>query len=204
MADIRVEMINRFKVYEAVIPFLKECLEKEGSMKVTDLEVINGGYWKSLRIELEHLSCSPSVHFDEEHPEGFKTIFSKFHDHNSEKAKAMLLEFQKQGDHILIVEGRQRKWRYFIPALLSPLAVLILTPFVRPFRFDRLFFTYLIPVLPLAIFWDELVGVLRTYDIQDIGSMLFESMDEKYFWEMSSLGSGSFPIQYIYGRPEKM
>ncbi|MEZ5362682.1 MAG: hypothetical protein R2748_10195 [Bryobacterales bacterium] len=50
-----------------------------------------------------------------------------------------------------------------LPLVLVPLFVLLMTPFIRPFRWSRLFWTYVIPVLPLAIFWDGVVSYLRAY-----------------------------------------
>jgi hypothetical protein len=35
-----------------------------------------------------------------------------------------------------------------------PLKVLLLTPLIKPQRFWRYVFTYLVPVLPLVIVWD--------------------------------------------------
>ena len=47
--------------------------------------------------------------------------------------------------------------------LLTPLAVGLATPFIRPFRWSRLFWTYVIPLVPLTCWWDGVVSQLRAY-----------------------------------------
>ena len=54
---------------------------------------------------------------------------------------------------------------------LVPLAVLVLTPAVRPFRWSRLFWTYLVPVLPPPILFDGVVSCLRVYTPEEMLAM---------------------------------
>ena len=62
------------------------------------------------------------------------------------------------------LRARASNWWEFLAAwTVLPLAQLLLTPFFRPFRFNRLMFTYLLPLIPLCTIWDGTVSLLRMY-----------------------------------------
>ncbi|NEN21977.1 hypothetical protein G3O08_00470 [Cryomorpha ignava] len=52
-----------------------------------------------------------------------------------------------------------------IATLLLPFCT---APFTKPFRWDRLLFTYLIPVGVLATFWDGMVSVQKSYSVEKL------------------------------------
>lgn len=87
--------------------------------------------------------------------------------------------------------------------LLVPLMVLLMTPFIRPFRWSRLLWTYLIPVVPLVSLFDGWVSCVRTYSVQELRE-LTEALDAKnYHWETGAVKSrsGLIPISYLIGVP---
>ena len=48
---------------------------------------------------------------------------------------------------------------------LTPIAV---TPLIRPLRWSRLLWTYLIPLVPVITLFEGLVSCLRTYSVQEL------------------------------------
>jgi len=74
--------------------------------------------------------------------------------------------------------------------LLTPLFVVIATPFIRPFLWKRLLWTYLIPFVPFICCWDGVVSQLRAYTISEL-SELTQGF-EGYEW---SAGSTYIPGQ---------
>ncbi len=52
--------------------------------------------------------------------------------------------------------------------VLVSLAVLLLTPAIRPFRWSRLFWTYVVPLVPLAVTFDGVVSCLRIYTPEEM------------------------------------
>jgi hypothetical protein len=78
---------------------------------------------------------------------GFRTQFLSFHHFKQKDTKAILQNAIDRNQAIGIFEAQQRDIKNLIERLLSPLSVLLLTPFIKPFKFDRIIFTYLIPVL---------------------------------------------------------
>jgi hypothetical protein len=54
---------------------------------------------------------------------------------------------------------------------LVPLFVLFVTPFMKPFKWRRLFWTYLVPLVPLTCLWDGVVSQLRAYTVTELRDM---------------------------------
>lgn len=80
----------------------------------------------------------------------------------------MLTDAIQRRRGIAVFEGTHRSATGLLVTLPVPLMVPVLTPFIRPFRWSRLLWTYLIPLLPLVILFDALVSSLRTYSVQEL------------------------------------
>jgi hypothetical protein len=134
---------------------------------------------------------------------GLRTMIGSFHHLRENTAKSVLKDAQESNQPIAIFEGFGRNVQSFILLLPSIIMAFLLMPFVRPFRWQNLFFTYLVPVLPLIVFFDGWVSFLRVYspsELRDIVSQLPEN--EHYIWEIGTLGPQSAP--YIVGLPRKL
>lgn len=82
----------------------------------------------------------------------------------------------------------------------SPLTVLLTTPFISPFRFGRLVFTYLIPIVPLFVWWDGIVSLLRTYSVQEMKELVSQlNQADSYTWHIGRMKSGPGAILYLLG-----
>ena len=84
-----------------------------------------------------------------------------------------------------------------------PLMVILMTPFIRPFRWSRLFWTYLIPLVPLVSLFDGLVSCLRTYSVAELRELVEGLEGEHYQWEIAELKSkpNPIPVTYLIGVP---
>nr|GFC50206.1 hypothetical protein [Tanacetum cinerariifolium] len=95
---------------------------------------------------------------------GFRVIFSAFHHFAPPQAEALLRDAVARGAGIGVFEGAGKSWLEIGLALtVLPVAQLLLTPFFRPFRWSRLIFTYLVPLIPLTTIWDGVVSIFRMY-----------------------------------------
>ena len=134
---------------------------------------------------------------------GFRTVFTAFHHFRPADARAILAAAVRDRQGIFVAEAIPRRPAALAMQLLVPLAVLALTPMVRPFRWSRLFWTYLVPVLPLAICFDGIVSTLRAYTPDELLAMGREVGGDEYEWEAGferSAGS-PLPIPYLIGVP---
>ena len=119
---------------------------------------------------------------------GLRTIFNAFHHFPPRAARNVLEDAVKAGQPICIFEIPERRLLTIIPLLLTPLFVLFATPFIRPFLWKRLLWTYLIPLVPFMCCWDGVVSQLRAYTIAELSELTHGLED--YEWS-----AGRTPIQ---------
>lgn len=134
---------------------------------------------------------------------GFRTVFTAFHHFRPADARAILAAAVRDRQGIAIAEASSRSWAALAMQPLVPLAVLALTPAVRPFRWSRLFWTYLVPVLPAAILFDGVVSTLRVYTPDEMLAMGREVGGGDYEWEagVERPAGSPIPIPYLIGVP---
>jgi len=99
---------------------------------------------------------------------GIRTIFNSFHHFAPDDARLVLKCAVESGHPIGIFEIPERSVAAIVPLLLTPLFVTIATPFIRPFLWRRLVWTYLLPLVPLTCWWDGLVSQLRAYTANEM------------------------------------
>jgi len=136
------------------------------------------------------------------HLPGFRTLFASFHHFRPEVARRILQDAVDERRPIGVLEVTERSPVHLVPALLNPLIVLLVTPFIRPFRLSRLFWTYLIPIVPLYVLWDGAVSCLRTYSPQELQELVDGLDSNDYVWEIGR--EAAFPrpsITYLLGYP---
>ena len=82
---------------------------------------------------------------------GFRLICNGFHHLPPPLARAVLADAVRQRRGIAVLEVTERS----VPALAvmatSPLMALAMTPFIRPFEWQRLALTYAVPAVPLTV-----------------------------------------------------
>jgi SAM-dependent methyltransferase len=134
---------------------------------------------------------------------GVRTVFSAFHHFQPGPARAILADAARQRVPIGIFEGAGKHyWEMAAAILLFPFIFFVVTPFIRPFRFSRLFFTYLVPLIPLCTIWDGCVSILRLYTPDHLRRLTAGIPAQDYTWETGKLKPkrGSEVI-YLIGYP---
>jgi hypothetical protein len=138
--------------------------------------------------------------------DGFRTIFTSFHHFPSREAQAILLDAVNRQQGIAIFEVPGRHILTIVLTLLVPVAGLLVTPFLRPFRWSRLLFTYVIPVVPLVLWFDGIVSCLRVYpppELAELTERLSFAKESKYQWDIGEERAGLLPITYLIGYPTR-
>jgi len=132
---------------------------------------------------------------------GFRTLFTSFHHFSPEEARAILQNAVDAGEGIGIFEVTRRA--PLTVGLMFPWALmpLVCTPWIRPFRWSRLLWTYLIPIIPLVFLFDGVVSCLRTYRRQELREIVDKLTANEYQWEIGEQASGTAPITYLIGYP---
>ncbi len=134
---------------------------------------------------------------------GTRTMFAAFHHFRPEAARQILRDAFEQRRAICVFEATSRTPGAIASAVLIPLLVLLLTPAVRPVSLVQILFTYLVPILPLLMFWDGLVSQLRTYSVVELEELTKDLRSPEYRWEVGLIQVPRLPagVPYLIGRP---
>jgi hypothetical protein len=131
---------------------------------------------------------------------GFRTMFLSLHHFKPKDAQQILQNAIDSKASIGIFEGQERSLPSLLAMFFSPISVLLTTPFIRPFKIGRILFTYLIPIVPLFVWWDGIISSLRTYSVREMKELV-EQLENKdsFDWEISKIRSGPGIILYLLG-----
>lgn len=133
---------------------------------------------------------------------GVRTMFLSLHHFSPDLATRILSDAVSANTPIAVFEAQQRNVEHVIRFSLSPLAVLLLTPLIRPFSLHRLLFTYLIPIVPFIVGWDGVVSVLRTYTPEEMLKLCNAADPQgRFIWNTETIVHGQQKIQTLTGRP---
>lgn len=131
---------------------------------------------------------------------GLRTFFSSFHHFPPHVARQVLRNAARNGDGILIAEVTQRSVAAMLFMLLAPLLVWLATPRLRPFKWSRLFYTYVIPAIPFVVCFDGIVSCFRTYSVDELRELTTSVEDLRYEWQLGLVyGRGPLPVTYVLG-----
>ena len=133
---------------------------------------------------------------------GMRTMFASFHHFERQDAVLILRNAFEQRYPIAVFEVTARTPAGIITAILIPFGVLLMTPKIRPVTWFQIVFTYLIPILPLMVFWDGLVSQLRTYSPAEMKAMTLEMSAPDYHWDCGTMKVPGTPlaVPYLIGK----
>jgi hypothetical protein len=134
---------------------------------------------------------------------GFRTMFSSFHHFSPAEARAILQNAVDANQGIGIFEITRCAPSTI--ALMFPWALMpfVFTPWIRPFRWSRLLWTYLVPVVPLVLLFDGVVSCLRTHRPRELREIVANLTATEYQWEIGehARAAAQMPITYLIGYP---
>jgi len=220
--------------YEPVVSQLSAALARTGESRIVDLCSGAGGPWPRIftalraqnpglrlrlsdyfpnhqaravwkaQTDLDYISEPVNASNVPSELQGFRTLFTSFHHFTPAQAKEILRDAVSKRRGIGIFEMTERSVQAVLWMSLSPWAVLLLTPWVRPFRATRWIFTYIVPLIPLLITFDAVASCLRTYSVDELRA-LASSVDGDYHWEVGQIrAKRSFiPTTYLVGTPKE-
>jgi len=204
---------NRVNLYKPLLPVIEKGLKFSRSNKIIDICSGGGGGILKIYEQLKLDYYNSKVILTDKYPnldafrktseaskgkigyvessidavdvpkdlKGFRTQFVSFHHFKPEQARTILKNAAAAGMPIGII-------------------VMLAVPFIKPFKWSRIFFTYIIPAIPFFTMWDGLVSVLRTYSVDEMKEMT-ESIDVKgYKWEIGKIKNERGPsLLYLLG-----
>jgi hypothetical protein len=137
--------------------------------------------------------------------DGFRTMFSSFHHFPPAQARAILQNAVDARQGIGIFEITSRTASAVGMMFLWFLTPFVFTPTIRPFLWSRLFYTYVLPIIPLVLLFDGLVSCLRTYEPGELRALIGGLAAREYEWEIGEQSGaiGGLPITYLVGYPRE-
>lgn len=134
---------------------------------------------------------------------GFRTFFTAFHHFSPNQARAILDDAVARNRGIAIFEAPGRSILPLLFALLMPVVSFGLAPFLRPFTWSRMFWTYVIPVIPFVLCFDGLISCFRVYSPGELREFVDAIAADHYRWEIGEDATGivPVPITYLIGYP---
>ncbi|MDW7690994.1 class I SAM-dependent methyltransferase [Flammeovirgaceae bacterium SG7u.111] len=226
-----------FNVFQAIVPLVREVMEKTGQQEIVDMCSGGGGSMLLLRKQLKEATGKPfKATLTDLYPNisayeyikkesageigylpqsvdavqgpeietGFFTIFNGFHHFEPAQAKAILQKAVDRKMPIGIFEPIDRSaWQIIANIFALTVLMLLTTPFIRPFRWQRLVFTYLIPLIPLCTLWDGIVSVLRLYDPEMMQQLISELPENDFHWETGKASHPFGKVIYLIGYPKE-
>ena len=136
-----------------------------------------------------------------EHLQGFRTFFSAFHHFDPETAGKILSDAADSRRGVGVFELAKRSARTMLALCLIPPLTWLLTPVVLPFGWSRLFWTYVIPVVPFVLFYDGIASCLRAYSPEELEEMIRPLKRPGYEWKIGEERHGIVPVNYLLGYP---
>jgi hypothetical protein len=132
---------------------------------------------------------------------GLRTMFTSFHHFSPDDARAILQNAVDAGESVGIFEITRRAPSTIAVIFVGVLLMFLHTPRIRPFRWSRLLWTYLIPIIPLVLLFDGVVSCLRTYRPQELREIVEKLTSCQYQWEIGELAGKRAPVTYLIGYP---
>lgn len=117
---------------------------------------------------------------------GFRTMFAGLHHFKPDQARSILRDAAERREGIAVFEHTHRSLTGILCMLFAPLFVWALTPFTGPVTTARLFWTYLVPIIPLTILWDGLVSAARSYTVEELDALTRTIDTAAYRWHMET------------------
>lgn len=220
-------LVDRFGIYAPVVPLLQAALERTGSTKVTDLGSGSGGpiLYLARRAELSHVqflltdrfpapeqTSAEQLNWHHEAVDalapnapgtGVLTLFNAFHHFTPEQQQQIVREHGARG--LLVFEILQPNVSTFLKILFTTtIGQLLLAPFVRPFRWERLLFTYILPINLITIPWDGLVSVLRSDRASTLVDRLRPAAPAGAVVDGGTIGPWWAPVTWVSCLPERI
>ena len=144
------------------------------------------------------------------HLKGMRTLFEGFHHFKPEQARSILQDAVESRVAIGIFEVSLKPPLGWFLLLFAPMmtivSYLLITPLITPRTWSRFFWTYLVPVVPLATCWDGIISLLRVYSQQELKELTNPLQVKSYIWEIGQASTGTpiFEYTYLVGYPVRI
>ena len=220
---------NQNRTYHPIAERLREAVASSKADRVVDLCSGGGGPWKSLSSEVagergleicltdlypnkllrqKKTDCAYAITIWPDSVDarrvpaeltGFRTIFSSFHHFDPAAARAILADAFTRREGIGIFEGARPDAWTLVAVTAMPFLAVRAALTARPFRWGRIFWSCVLPVVPAVVWVDGVLSCLRSYSLEDLQELTRGLEAEGYTWRIGDQSGGPVPIRYLIG-----
>jgi len=207
MYEFLTWFVHFVKAAKPFVSVVNEGLEYSKVNKIINIELNIGAGFETLKpfINQDIVVLDRTLERFDTNYDGLYTFINCFHQFNSENATNILTEISQKNHPVAVLEGNNNSLlQIFGMTIIVPLTILLTAPFVKPFRFSRLIFTYLVPVLPIVTFIDGSLALMKLYSPEDLDELVSKIKVSKYQWKSGKLDNGrGGKIIYLLGHPQQ-
>lgn len=213
------------RIYAPAIPKLMAALAATGESRIVDLGSGGGATIADIAARLRAAGWRGNVTATDLYPpaeprhhpyhprpvdamrvpaelQGLRTLFTVFHHFAPRDGQTILTRAVANRAPVAIFEFTQRRSATLFGMLLSPAMMWAHAWRRRPGSRRQLFWTYVIPVLPLLYWWDGTVSHLRTYTADELCALATEAdPDGAFSWDAGTIGARPLALTYLIGLP---
>lgn len=171
---------------------ISSALSDDYKIMLTDLYPV-----KSL-VKSPNIAWNPkSINALEAIPlKGFRTMFNAFH-HFDDHQKTMILKNHAQHG-LFIAEILQPSLFELIKiGITTTIGQIIFRPFVQPFSWNGLIFTYLIPINLITVTWDGVASVMKSSTVSELKNLAERALPDGYHIEIGRTGNFGMKVNYL-------
>ncbi|MEZ4889012.1 MAG: hypothetical protein R2779_00195 [Crocinitomicaceae bacterium] len=191
MAEFLSWFVLKVNASKPFIPVINKTLEQTGMKKIIYIDLQIGAGLDTVQPFIDktiEIKCLDIKDFNTS-DKGLYLFVNSFHQLSVEDAKSILKNISESKNPIVVVEGNNDSlWQIVGMTFFVPMTILFASLFVKPFRFQRIIFTYLIPILPIVTMIDGCIALLKLYNPSDLKELT--SQLNNYTWEMGKNDNG--------------
>jgi hypothetical protein len=178
--------------------YIKDKLQYIMPLTLTDkfpqtIKETNGVIYESISINLFDIHPKPNVLY---------TLFNAYHHFTPTQQIQLIEKFKQNKATLLIVEVVEPSFISMINVIIaSTLLQLIITPFIKPFHWLRILFTYIIPINIITVFIDGIISILKSKTKKQYKTMLQHLNTNDFSVEVNSIFNFPSKIITIIAQP---
>lgn len=203
MHEFMTWFVQRVNAAQPFLPVVEEGLKYTNGIVEVKMNVGAGFETLDPLVPAEIPRSHIEVNNFNAEQEGLYVFVNSFHQLDRIKAFEVLSTIARNNRPVVVLEGNNDSlWQVFGMVVIVPLTVLLTAPFVRPFRIERLVFTYLIPILPIVTCIDGFLALFKLYSPKDMEELVSTIPTRLYQWKSGKLDNGrGGKIIYLLGHP---
>jgi hypothetical protein len=222
--DFIGNLVQWLQLYKPLVTVVQQLLRQQSLHQITDCCSGNGGpaiYVQGLLQPKptttltdkypQKIAATAGVHYLGSptdvlqlmpKPDHLYTLYNSFHHFTTAEQQALLQRFAQARASCMIAEILEPNIFVFIKILLTTtIGQLLMAPFVKPFAWGRLLFTYLLPINILTVTYDGIVSVLKSKSVKTYSALIDNIRVPGYTFTVKRIGQLTGNIIYITGHP---